>query len=301
MSRHLAESAAAHGTHIGECKGGRIDIIFAYGGCFFRQLHLYAFGAKITEASEGINAFFELLVSIEGGRILLYIRFNQSAGAVDDGDNVHRIQKFFKIPMVHFRIGFIGKNPVPHGSVLTGAARYGKVDGGVDGALRVSALKSAEGEIIVPRNHGHTAVFFVKVVVVNHGSCIAVAVNGEIVNDEIRTMIGDAVASHSGEWTTSKRSKVVLPSPQNLVQELVHLSDYIASRSDIHILFEGEDSKPKMPDLNEFKLTFGKHNGKTIPEIAVVDRGWLVWAQDNLTREPLLTLIKKYLDEEDEI
>lgn len=123
----------------------------------------------------------------------------------------------------------------------------------------------------------------------------------EIVNDEIRAIIGDAVASHSGEWTTSKRSKIVLPSPQTLVQELVHLSDYIASRSDIHILFEGEDKKPKMPDLNEFKLTFGKHNGRTIPEIAAIDRGWLVWAKDNLTREPLLTLIKKYLDEEDEI
>lgn len=122
-----------------------------------------------------------------------------------------------------------------------------------------------------------------------------------IVNDEIRTMIGDAVASHSGEWTTSKRSKVVLPSPQTLGQELVHLSDYIASRSDIHILFEGEDNKPKMPDLNEFKLTFGKHTGKTIPQVAVIDRGWLIWARDNLTREPLLTLIKKYLDEEDEI
>jgi hypothetical protein len=66
-------------------------------------------------------------------------------------------------------------------------------------------------------------------------------------------------------------------------------------------LFEGEDNKPKMPDFNEFKLTFGKHTGKTIPQIAVIDRGWLIWARDNLTREPLLTLIKKYLDEEDEI
>ena len=122
-----------------------------------------------------------------------------------------------------------------------------------------------------------------------------------IVSDDIRTMIGDAVASHSGEWTTSKRSKVVLPLPQNLVQELVHLSDYIASRSDIHILFEGEDNAPKLPDLNEFKLTFGKHGGRTIPEIAAIDRGWLIWAKENLTREPLLTLIKKYLDGEDEI
>lgn len=121
-----------------------------------------------------------------------------------------------------------------------------------------------------------------------------------IVDDEIRAIIGDAVASHSGEWTTSKRSKVVLPSPQNLAQELVHLSDYIASRSDIHILFEGEDNKPKMPDINEFKLTFGRHSGKTIPQIATIDRGWLVWASENLNREPLLTMIKNYLSQEDD-
>lgn len=122
-----------------------------------------------------------------------------------------------------------------------------------------------------------------------------------IVNQETREVIADAVASHSGEWTTSKRSKIVLPSPQTLVQELVHLSDYIASRGDIHILFEGEDNKPKLPDLNEYKLNFGKHNGRTIPEVAAIDRGWLIWAQDNLTREPLLTLIKNYFSQEDEI
>lgn len=122
-----------------------------------------------------------------------------------------------------------------------------------------------------------------------------------ILSDEIRNIIGDAVASHSGEWTTSKRSRVVLPSPQTLVQELVHLSDYMASRSDIHILFDGEESKPKLPDFNEYKLNFGRYSGRTIPEIAIIDRGWLVWAQANLNREPLLTLIKNYFDQEDEI
>ncbi len=124
---------------------------------------------------------------------------------------------------------------------------------------------------------------------------------GGIVSDEIRNMIGEAVASHSGEGTTSKRSKTVLPCPQTLVQELVHLSDYIASRGDIHILFDGEDNKPKLPDVNEYRLNFGKHKNKTIPEIAAEDRGWLVWAKENLTREPLLTMIKNYFDQEDEI
>ena len=123
-----------------------------------------------------------------------------------------------------------------------------------------------------------------------------------IISQETRMIIGDAVASHSGEWTTNKRSKIILPSPETLVQELVHTSDYIASRGDIHILFENEEKKPVLPDVNEYKLNFGKHKDKTIPEIAAEDRGWLVWALDNIKREPLLTLIKNYfLQEEDEI
>jgi hypothetical protein len=122
-----------------------------------------------------------------------------------------------------------------------------------------------------------------------------------ILSDEIRGIIGDAVASHSGEWTASNRSKVVLPSPQTLVQELVHVSDYIASRNDIHILFDGEINTPKLPDINEFKLTFGKHKGETIPRIAAIDRDWLVWASENITREPVRTLIKNYFAQEDEI
>lgn len=122
----------------------------------------------------------------------------------------------------------------------------------------------------------------------------------DILSQDIRDIIADAIASHSGEWTTNKKSKVILPSPETLVQELVHTSDYIASRRDIHILFDGEENKPKLPDINEYKLNFGKHSGKTIPEIAASDRGWLVWASENLTREPLLTLIKNYFDQEDD-
>ena len=122
-----------------------------------------------------------------------------------------------------------------------------------------------------------------------------------ILNPDFRNIIADAVASHSGEWTTSKRSKVILPSPQTLIQELVHLSDYIASRGDIHILFEDGDNKPKLPDINTYQLNFGKHKGKTIPEVAITDKGWLTWALDNITREPLITMIKNYLDQEDDI
>ena len=119
-----------------------------------------------------------------------------------------------------------------------------------------------------------------------------------ILNEEIRTMLGDAISSHSGEWTTNKRSKTVLPSPQNLVQELVHLSDYIASRSDIHILFEDDEIKPQLPNPDEYVLNFGKHSGKTLTYVFNHHRGYLDWCKENIKREPLMSLIKLLEEQE---
>jgi hypothetical protein len=120
----------------------------------------------------------------------------------------------------------------------------------------------------------------------------------DILSEEIRLIIGDAIASHSGEWTTSKRSKTILPSPQTLLQELVHLSDYIASRSDIHILFEDNEVKPTLPDPNEYVLNFGKHSGKTLTYMFEHHRGYLEWCKENIKREPLISLIKQLEEQE---
>ncbi len=121
-----------------------------------------------------------------------------------------------------------------------------------------------------------------------------------IVSDEARELIGDAVASHSGEWTTSNRSKVVLPTPQTLVQELVHLSDYIASRGDIHILFEGEDNKPKLPDVNTYVFPLKKHAGELLVDVFKNDRPYIEWVKETVNREPLISLIKLLEEQERE-
>ena len=38
------------------------------------------------------------------------------------------------------------------------------------------------------------------------------------------------IATHMGQWTTSKRSKIVLPEPKTTNQILLHMADYLASR-----------------------------------------------------------------------
>mgnify|MGYP002076899496 FL=1 len=121
--------------------------------------------------------------------------------------------------------------------------------------------------------------------------------------NEIRTLIGfiseeelklvaTTIESHMGQWNTDKRSKVVLPLPKNKYQKMLHLADYLASRKDIEALFDGfETPKKEIPPLDEYILTFGKHNGEKIVDVAKSDPDYIRWAKENMTREPVRTLL----------
>lgn len=121
--------------------------------------------------------------------------------------------------------------------------------------------------------------------------------------DEIRTLIGfiseeelelvaTTIESHMGQWNTDKRSKVVLPLPENKYQKMLHLADYLASRKDIEVLFDGfEIPKKEIPPLDEYILTFGKHNGEKLVDVAKSDPDYIRWAKENMTREPVRTLL----------
>lgn len=127
--------------------------------------------------------------------------------------------------------------------------------------------------------------------------------DGQYLNHDELEFIAHCIESHMGQWNTDRKSSVVLDKPKDAHQCLVHLADYLASRKDLTVAFEGcEQTTATLPDVNTYTLGFGRHSGKTIPEIAKVDIGWLIWAKDNLSREPELTLIKNYIkSQEDEI
>ena len=111
-----------------------------------------------------------------------------------------------------------------------------------------------------------------------------------------RVFIAQVVSSHMGQWNTDKRHPdVVLPKPENKYQIILHLADYLASRKDIEINFDvpagREDPKP---DINTWRFTFGKHSGKTIPEVDEIDHQYIVWAKENMTKEPARSLLQGY-------
>ena len=121
--------------------------------------------------------------------------------------------------------------------------------------------------------------------------------------NEIRTIIGfipeeevefvaNAIESHMGQWNTDKRSKTVLPLPENKYQKILHLADYLASRKDIEVLFDGyEAPKKEIPKLEEYIFNFGKHSGEKLIDVAKSDPGYISWAKENMTREPIRTLL----------
>lgn len=120
------------------------------------------------------------------------------------------------------------------------------------------------------------------------------------IDEDTKKYIARLCESHSGQWTSTKRSKTVLPKPETDEQFLVHLCDYLASRSNIDMTYEEEIYKTlgdfkvpekELPDINTYVITFGKHSGKTLPQIAEIDPGYISWAKENMTREPIRTLL----------
>lgn len=109
-------------------------------------------------------------------------------------------------------------------------------------------------------------------------------------------LIATAIESHMGQWCTDSRSPgVKLPKPENKYQILVHMCDYLASRKDIEILFDNEDIRhhEETPDVNTWKLPFGKHKGQTLVDVKGSDPGYIQWAKENANSEPFRTLVNQ--------
>ena len=120
------------------------------------------------------------------------------------------------------------------------------------------------------------------------------------VDADTKAYIARLCESHSGEWTSTKRSKTVLPKPENDEQFFVHMCDYLASRSNIDmtysddvlaVLNNAEIPKQELPDINTYVLNFGKHSGEKLVDVAQSDQSYISWAKENMSREPVRSLL----------
>jgi len=120
------------------------------------------------------------------------------------------------------------------------------------------------------------------------------------VDADTKAYIARLCESHSGEWTSTKRSKTVLPKPENDEQFFVHMCDYLASRSNLDMTYSDdvlavlnnvEIPKQELPDINTYILNFGKHSGEKLVDVAQSDPSYISWAKENMSREPVRSLL----------
>ena len=122
------------------------------------------------------------------------------------------------------------------------------------------------------------------------------------VDADTKAYIARLCESHSGEWTSTKRSKTVLPKLENDEQFFVHMCDYLASRSNLDMTYSDDVlsalgsvdiPKEELPDIDSYVITFGKYSGKTLPQIKEIDPSYISWAKENMNREPIKSLLAK--------
>ena len=129
------------------------------------------------------------------------------------------------------------------------------------------------------------------------------------IDDDIKEMIARMCERHSGEWTSSKRSKVVLPEPETEMEILVHECDILSSRADIDMqpsdylksIF-GEE-KIELPNLDDYIISFGKHKGEKLIDVFRTDHDYCMWLKENSYQREIVDMIKKIEanQEDDEI
>ena len=104
-----------------------------------------------------------------------------------------------------------------------------------------------------------------------------------------------AVERHMGKWGVNDG----LEAPETEFDKCLQSADYNASRKEI-LDFNFRETKELTEDTPEdagnYKLTFGKHTGKTIKELSVTNPDYLDWilGQPNFNQKECLEQIKKF-------
>ena len=119
------------------------------------------------------------------------------------------------------------------------------------------------------------------------------------IDDRAKEAIARMCERHSGEWTTSKKSKIVLPEPENEMEKIIHTCDILSSRNNIDMPIPDylkdvfEDLEEEVEFDETFEFNFGAHKGKKLLEVYKEHPDYIEWCEKNLSqRRDLLTMIK---------
>lgn len=118
------------------------------------------------------------------------------------------------------------------------------------------------------------------------------------IEDNIKEAIARMCERHSGEWTSSKKSKVVLPEPENAMELFCHECDILSSRNNIDMqppeylkdIFGEENTKVEFDE--NYVTPFGKHAGQKLIDVYKAHPDYIAWCEENIHKEDVLNMIK---------
>ena len=129
---------------------------------------------------------------------------------------------------------------------------------------------------------------------------------GQYLNHDELEFIAHCIESHMGQWSTDKKSSVVLPKPIDEYQCFVHLADYLASRKDLTMAFDNVEAPQVAPtNIDDYVVSFGKHKGTKLVDLYNKDRSYCMWLKENSYQREIVEMIKqleaRQTQEDDEI
>lgn len=103
---------------------------------------------------------------------------------------------------------------------------------------------------------------------------------------------------HSGEWTTSKKSNIVLPEPENEMERMIHMCDILSSRNNIDMqppeylkdIFD--DTEAEMNFDENYIMPFGKFAGQRLIDVYRNKPDYIIWMEQNINKREVLNMIK---------
>lgn len=118
------------------------------------------------------------------------------------------------------------------------------------------------------------------------------------IEDNIKEAIARMCERHSGEWTSSNKSKVVLPEPENAMELFCHECDILSSRNNIDMqppeylndIFGEENTKVEFDE--NYVMPFGKHAGQKLIDVYKAHPDYIAWCEENIHKKDILNMIK---------
>lgn len=118
------------------------------------------------------------------------------------------------------------------------------------------------------------------------------------IDDKAKEAIARMCERHSGEWTTSKKSKVILPEPENEMERMIHMCDILSSRNNIDMPVPDylrdifDDTEEKIEFDKDYVLNFGQFKGQKLVDVYKEKPDYIDWCENNIHKFDVVEMIK---------